>query len=193
MKTLLFATNNKHKLDEIRAIAGSHIHILSLAEAGFSGEIPETSDTIAGNAIQKARFLFDRLRIPVFADDTGLEVDPLNGAPGVYSARYAGQGATYADNVNKLLSALENENNRRARFVTVIALIMQGEVRLFEGVVNGTITHRARGQGGFGYDPVFLPLGHSLTYAEMSPELKNQLSHRALATHKLIEYLKSTE
>ncbi|MCE1201476.1 MAG: RdgB/HAM1 family non-canonical purine NTP pyrophosphatase [Bacteroidia bacterium] len=190
MKTLLFATNNQHKLEEISAIAESEVRIISLREAGFEGEIPETSDTIAGNAIQKARFLHDRLGIPVFADDTGLEVEALDGAPGVYSARYAGPNATYDDNVNKLLNALENEGNRKARFVTVIALIEDSEAKLFEGIVNGTITREKRGSGGFGYDPVFLPDGHSLTYAEMSAEQKNSLSHRALATQKLVEYLK---
>lgn len=190
MKTLLFATNNQHKLEEISAIAESEVRIISLREAGFEGEIPETSDTIAGNAIQKARFLHDRLGIPVFADDTGLEVEALDGAPGVYSARYAGPNATYDDNVNKLLNALENEGNRKARFVTVIALIEDSEAKLFEGIVNGTITREKRGSGGFGYDPVFLPDGHSLTYAEMSAEQKNSLSHRALATQKLVNYLK---
>lgn len=190
MKTLLFATNNPHKLEEISAIAGSEIRIISLKEAGFEGEIPETSDTIAGNAIQKARFLHDRLGIPVFADDTGLEVEALNGAPGVYSARYAGPDATYDDNVNKLLNALESKGNRNARFVTIIALIEDSEAKLFEGIVDGTITSEKRGSGGFGYDPVFVPYGHSLTYAEMSSELKNSLSHRALATQKLVKYLK---
>ncbi len=190
MKTLLFATNNSHKLEEISAIAGSEIRIISLKEAGFEGEIPETSDTIAGNAIQKARFLHDRLGIPVFADDTGLEVEALDGAPGVYSARYAGPDATYDDNVNKLLNALEHKDNRKARFVTVIALIIDNEAKLFEGIVDGTITSEKRGSGGFGYDPVFLPDGHTLTYAEMSAEQKNSLSHRALATQKLVEHLK---
>lgn len=190
MKTLLFATNNSHKLEEISAIAGSEFRIISLKEAGFEGEIPETSDTIAGNAIQKARFLHDRLGIPVFADDTGLEVEALDGAPGVYSARYAGPDATYDDNVNKLLNALEHKDNRKARFVTVIALIKDSEAKLFEGIVDGTITSEKRGSGGFGYDPVFLPDGHTLTYAEMSAEQKNSLSHRALATQKLVEYLK---
>jgi XTP/dITP diphosphohydrolase len=190
MKTLLFATNNSHKLEEISAIAGSEFRIISLKEAGFEGEIPETSDTIAGNAIQKARFLHDRLGIPVFADDTGLEVEALDGAPGVYSARYAGPDATYDDNVNKLLNALEHKDNRKARFVTVIALIKDSEAKLFEGIVDGTITSEKRGSGGFGYDPVFLPDGHTITYAEMSAEQKNSLSHRALATQKLVEYLK---
>lgn len=191
MMTLLFATNNKHKLEEIRAIAGSSMNILSLSDVNFEGEIPETSPTIAGNAIQKAKYLFDRLGLPVFADDTGLEVEALDGNPGVYSARYAGPNASYADNVSKLLKALEGRHNRRARFVTVIALIIDGEIKLFDGVVDGTITNLAQGEEGFGYDPVFLPDGHQLTYAEMSPEQKNSFSHRALATNKLVDYLNS--
>lgn len=188
---LLFATNNKHKLEEIRAIAGNDINILSLKDVNFDGEIPETSPTIASNAIQKAKYLYDKVDFAVFADDTGLEVEALGGAPGVYSARYAGPQATYADNVSKLLHALEGQHNRNARFVTVIALIIGGEIKLFEGVVAGRITNQTQGEGGFGYDPVFMPEGHQLTYAMMSPEQKNKLSHRALATQKLIDYLKS--
>ncbi|MBK9290412.1 MAG: non-canonical purine NTP diphosphatase [Bacteroidetes bacterium] len=191
MKTLIFATNNKHKLEEIRAIAGQNIHILSLSEIGFSGEIPETADTIAGNALQKARFIFEKFNLPVFADDTGLEVEALDGAPGVYSARYAGQNASYANNVKKLLKALSGKENRKARFVTVIALVDGNETLLFEGVVNGHITSDIRGDGGFGYDPVFLPDGFEKTFAEMSPDEKNKISHRALATEKLISYLKN--
>ncbi|HMM12786.1 MAG TPA: RdgB/HAM1 family non-canonical purine NTP pyrophosphatase [Bacteroidales bacterium] len=189
MKTLLFATNNKHKLEEIRSIAGSKTRIISLSEIGFNEDIPETSETIAGNALQKAQYLFERTGLAVFADDTGLEVEALGGAPGVYSARYAGPQATYEENVEKLLKALENENNRNARFVTVIALVTPNDCLLFEGVVNGQITREKLGEKGFGYDPVFLPDGHQLTYAQMSPEQKNSMSHRALATQKLISYL----
>lgn len=190
-KSLLFATNNKHKLEEIKAIVGDFLNILSLADVGFDDDIPETSSTIAGNAIQKANFLSKRYEMAVFADDTGLEVEALGGAPGVFSARYAGPNATYEQNVEKLLRALDGIENRNARFVTVIALIEPGKrTMLFEGIVNGMITNTIRGAGGFGYDPVFQPLGFDLTYAEMPNQQKNDVSHRALAVRKLLQYLK---
>ncbi len=188
-KEILFATNNPHKLEEIRAIAGRHFRVLSLGDKNFKGDIPETSATIAGNALQKARYIHAILGSDCFADDTGLEVEALGGAPGVYSARYAGENATYHDNVVKLLTALEGISNRRACFKTVIALILKEQEYLFEGQVCGQITTRLSGTGGFGYDPVFRPDGFPETFAEMSAEQKNSISHRALATSALTDFL----
>ena len=188
-KEILFATNNPHKLEEIRAIAGQHFRVLSLGDKNFKGDIPETSATIAGNALQKARHIHALLGCDCFADDTGLEVEALGGAPGVYSARYAGENATYHDNLVKLLSALEGISNRRACFKTVIALILNKQEYLFEGQVCGQITTSLSGSGGFGYDPVFRPDGFDETFAEMSAEQKNSISHRALATASLIDFL----
>ncbi len=189
--TLVFATNNRHKLEEIRAIAAANYPIVSLEEAGFAGDIPETAETIEGNAIMKARFVYKTLSINCFADDTGLEVEALNGAPGVYSARYAGEGASYQNNVDKLLDALKDHKNRSARFKTVIALIINGSEHLFEGVINGKIISEPRGLRGFGYDPVFVPDGYDQSFAELSAGEKNAISHRAIATNKLIGFLKN--
>lgn len=189
MKSLVFATNNLHKLEEVRAILQGKFHIRSLAEIGCYDDIPETSPTIEGNALQKAEYVVDHFNTPCFADDTGLEVEALDGRPGVYSARYAGETATFDDNVDKLLEELKDKSNRKARFKSVIAIVDGGRKVLFEGIINGTILNERRGTSGFGYDPVFVPEGYDQTFAEMPPALKNSISHRALAVEKLVEYL----
>ncbi len=189
MKELVFVTNNKHKLSEIRQIIGQYCTIRSLADIGFNEDIEETAPDLEGNALLKARHIHDRYGVDCFADDTGLEVDALDGAPGVYSARYAGEDATYADNVNKLLAAMNGEGNRTARFRTVIALILDNKDYLFEGHVDGEILTEWRGSDGFGYDPVFRPLESEKTFAEMSAEEKNAISHRGRATQRLKEFL----
>lgn len=191
MKTLIFASNNKHKLEEIRCLLEGIVEIKSLKEIGLEGDIPETADTLEGNAAQKAEWVYTRAGLDCFADDTGLEVEALNGAPGVYSARYAGENCSFADNVNKLLNVLEGHTNRNARFRTVICLIENGEKKYFEGIVNGIITTLEAGNEGFGYDPIFLPEGHDETFAEMPLDIKNKISHRGRATQKLVEYLKT--
>lgn len=191
MKTLIFASNNKHKLEEIRNLLEGIVEIKSLKEIGLEGDIPETADTLEGNATQKAEWVYSRTGIDCFADDTGLEVEALNGEPGVYSARYAGENCSFADNVNKLLKALEGHSNRNARFRTAICLIENGEKKYFEGIVNGTITTFEAGNEGFGYDPIFLPEVHNKTFAEMPLDIKNKISHRGRAIQKLVEYLKS--
>jgi XTP/dITP diphosphohydrolase len=189
---LCFASNNPKKLEEItHKLKGTGLEILSAFEAGITDDIPETGNTLRENALQKAQFVFDRYGLFCFADDTGLEVDCLNGVPGVYSARYAGPVRDAEDNMNKLLREMEPFADRKARFVTVIALIHPTGTFFFEGSVEGEITQEKRGTGGFGYDPVFRPNGMELTFAQMSPEMKNQLSHRAIAVDKLIQFLKS--
>lgn len=189
-RKLVFATNNKHKLEEIRAILGSEIDILSLNDIHCHEDIPETADTLEGNAQIKAQFVYDHYHLDCFADDTGLEVEALNGAPGVFSARYAGgEGHDSEANMKKLLTEMQNKTNRKARFRTVIAFIEQGKVRLFEGIVKGCITNEKHGDSGFGYDPIFRPEGYSETFAEMGNEAKNKISHRANAVKKLCEYL----
>ncbi len=189
MQKIVFVTNNPHKLSEIRQICGSGYQILSLGEIGFSGEIEETAPDLEGNALLKARHIHNRYGLDCFADDTGLEVDALNGAPGVISARYAGENASYADNVNKLLLALEGETKRTARFRTVVAMILANREYLFEGSVEGSIAVTPSGSAGFGYDPVFLPEGLTKSFAELSPEEKNSISHRGRAMRKLQEFL----
>ena len=197
---IVFATNNQHKLSEIRQILGSRVEVLSLKDIGCDVDIPETGSTLEENALQKAQYVYDHYHIDCFADDTGLEVDALGGAPGVYSARYAAIGPispispigpTHDSEANmaRLLHELGENNNRRARFRTVIALIQQGEVHEFEGIVNGQIIRERRGGEGFGYDPIFQPDGYDQTFAELGIEIKNQISHRARATAKLAEYL----
>ncbi len=192
MKKLVFATNNAHKLEEIRAILGSKIEILSLADIGCEADIPETADTLEGNALIKARYVYNNYNLDCFADDTGLEVDALNGLPGVHTARYA-----YPDrhdpeaNMVKLLDTLKENNDRNARFRTVIALIEKGEEHLFEGVVEGVIARGKSGTEGFGYDPVFIPEGQQKTFAELGEDIKNSMSHRARAAQKLAGYLAS--
>ena len=189
MKDIVFATNNPHKLQEARAILAGRFNVLSLSEIGCYDEIPETSPTIEGNALQKARYVRDHYGVNCFADDTGLEVEALNGAPGVYSARYAGDAHNSEANMQKLLQDMEGMENRKARFRTVFALIVNGKEHLFEGIVKGEITKHRHGTSGFGYDPVFIPEGYTQTYAEMGSELKNKISHRAVATDKLCNFL----
>jgi XTP/dITP diphosphohydrolase len=189
MRKLIFATNNKHKLGEVREMLDGKVGIVSLEEAGLSGEIPETADTLQGNALQKAQWVWERTHCDCFADDTGLEVDALDGAPGVYSARYAGEHCSFDDNVNKLLKALDGETNRKAQFRTVICLIEDGEPRYFEGKVEGVILTERYGKEGFGYDPIFMPDHFAVSFAEMPLEVKNMISHRGMAVKRLTEYL----
>lgn len=187
---LVFATNNKHKLQEVRDIIGSGVEILSLADIDCTDDIPETADTLDGNALIKARYIFEKYGVNCFADDTGLEVEALGGAPGVYSARYAGDGHDSEANMNKLLENLTGENNRSAQFRTVIALIIDGEEKLFNGIVKGEITREKRGASGFGYDPIFVPEGYKESFAQMESSTKNSISHRYRATKQLSDYLK---
>lgn len=189
MKDLVFATHNSHKLEEIRAILKEY-NILGLNDINCHTDIIEDARTLEGNAIIKANFVTNNYNINCFADDTGLEVEALDGAPGVYSARYAGENCSYQDNVIKLLDALKDIENRKARFRTVIALNLDGRQYTFEGIVNGIITKEQHGEKGFGYDPIFLPDGYDMTFAEMPLEIKNKISHRGIATQKLIEFLK---
>ena len=196
---IVFATNNEHKLSEIRQILGNDFEILSLADIGCHDDIPETADTLEGNALQKAQYIFDHYHLSCFADDTGLEVDALGGAPGIYSARYAGEGHDSEANMRKLLHELGENNNRKARFRTVIALIQKEEVTsdaipvqnttFFEGIVEGQIIREKRGNEGFGYDPIFQPDGYDETFAQLGLEIKNRISHRARAVEKLAKYL----
>lgn len=187
---LVFATNNRHKLDEVRAIVGDRVEVLSLNDIGCHDDIPETADTLQGNALIKARYIHEKFGVDCFADDTGLEVEALDGAPGVYSARYAGEECDSEANMQKLLQNLTGKSNRNAQFRTVIALIIKGEEKLFNGIVKGTITEEKRGDSGFGYDPVFVPEGFSESFAQMSGEMKNSISHRYRATLELSNYLK---
>lgn len=190
MKKLVFATNNAHKLEEIRAILGDKVEILSLNDINCHADIPETADTLQGNAALKAQYIYENYGLDCFADDTGLEVEALNGAPGIYSARYAGgEGHDSEANMKKLLSEMQDKENRRARFRTVICLIEGGKEHFFEGIVNGSIIRERKGGAGFGYDPVFMPDGYSETFAEMGNDEKNKISHRARAVQKLCEYL----
>jgi len=189
MKTLVFATNNLHKLEEVRDILGGSFRIASLKEIGCIDDIPETADTLEGNALQKARYVKDKFGYDCFADDTGLEVEALGGAPGVFSARYAGLGHDSEANMRKLLKELEGKTNRQAQFRTVVALLLDGEEYTFEGIVRGTILTERRGTAGFGYDPVFVPEGYAETFAEMGSEEKNRISHRARAVQKLADFL----
>ena len=207
MYKIVFATNNQHKLEEIRSILGEKFEVLSLSDIGCHEDIPETSDTLEGNAMQKAQYVFDKYGYACFADDTGLEVEALGGEPGIYSARYAaldGDDSISHDseaNMTKLLRKLKGIENRKARFRTVIALItnaplpfgegMGERLQLFEGIVNGSIIKERRGGEGFGYDPIFQPEGYDKTFAELGNEVKNHISHRARAVQKLADYLKS--
>lgn len=186
---LVFATNNAHKLDEVRNIVSNHTEIVSLAEINCFDDIPETADTLEGNALQKAQYVEDHFGLDCFADDTGLEVEVLNNEPGVYTARYAGPAHDPEANINKLLHELKGKDNRKARFRTVIALILDGKTYYFEGIVNGTIVEERKGTDGFGYDPIFIPEGYTKTFAELGVDIKNQISHRALAVNKLISFL----
>jgi XTP/dITP diphosphohydrolase len=199
MMSLCFATNNIHKTEEIRALLGPFFVLKNLKDIGCTEDLPETQSTIEGNALQKARYVFDHYHVSCFADDTGLEVDALNGEPGVYSARYArlngivgqaGEHRSDYDNIELLLSRLAKHNNRKARFKTVISWIGEGEIRNFEGVIHGTIVESRKGSKGFGYDPVFKPDGSDKTFAEMELSEKNLISHRALAVKKLVNFLR---
>lgn len=187
---MVFATNNKHKLHEVREMLDGVVEIKSLDEMGLAGDIPETADTLQGNALLKAQWVWQRTHLDCFADDTGLEVNALGGAPGIYSARYAGPQCNFDDNVDKLLSAMEGKTDRRADFRTVICLLEGGEPTYFEGRVDGVILTERYGQEGFGYDPVFMPDRFAVSFAEMPLEVKNQISHRGLAVAKLVAYLK---
>lgn len=193
MIRICFATNNKHKLEEVKQALGHEFQILSLEEIGCLDELPETQDTLEGNSLQKADFVFTKYCVPCFADDTGLEVEALQGAPGVYSARYAGQQRSSEDNINLLLKNLTGRSNRTAQFRTVITVVGLGAMQSFEGVVKGEIIPVKKGVDGFGYDPVFQPEGFNKTFAEMTMQEKNNLSHRAKAVQKLATYLRSTK
>ncbi|NAS30337.1 non-canonical purine NTP diphosphatase [Flavobacteriaceae bacterium R38] len=189
---LVFATHNRNKLIEVKALLPNHLEILGLDDIGCTEDIPETADTIEGNAILKANHIKEHYGYDCFADDTGLEVDALNGAPGIYSARYAGAEKNAEHNMNKLLHELEDINDRKARFKTVIALNLQNDEKvLFQGIVNGEITKEKKGEKGFGYDPIFKPDGYHETFAELPLSVKNEISHRAKAMRQLIDYLKN--
>lgn len=186
---LVFATNNENKVREINAVLPQNIEIISLKSAGITEDVPETQPTLQGNAEQKATFILENYQLDCFADDTGLEIEVLNNEPGIYSARYAGAERSDEKNIDLVLSKLSNKNNRSAQFRTVISLCLNGEKHFFEGIVKGEITAEKRGENGFGYDPVFQPEGSEKTFAEMSIDEKNQFSHRAKATRKLIDFL----
>jgi len=188
---LIFATNNRHKVEEIQSAIGDKIKIRTLSEAGIDIDIPEPYDTLEANALQKARTIFQLSGIDCFSEDTGLEVESLNGQPGVKSARYAGDEKDFEKNIGKLLSELANSDNRNARFRTVISLIWSGKEYFFDGVCTGTILHGARGTNGFGYDSVFVPTGAENTFAEMDMKQKNQYSHRRKAADKLVSFLQN--
>jgi XTP/dITP diphosphohydrolase len=188
---LVFATNNLHKLKEIRAAVNSSIKIAGLNEIGIKEEIPETASTLKGNAIQKAKYIYKKIGTSCFADDTGLEVEALNNRPGIYSARYAGEACIAENNVRKLLSEMSGVLNRKANFRTVIAFIHEEQIHCFEGIVKGVIASETRGTKGFGYDPVFIPEGLEKTFAQMSLDEKNKISHRSKALQKFISFLNS--
>ena len=196
---IIFATNNPHKLREIQDLLGDHFLLMSLKEIGCSGEIPEDQPTLEGNALEKARYIFERFHSPCFADDTGLEIDALQGSPGVHSARYAGSLEIFGSeakrseaNIEKVLTQLKNVKNRKARFRTVIAYIDGISEHLFEGIVDGAITDERRGAEGFGYDPIFVPTGYQQTFAEMALTKKNKISHRARAFANFVEYIRQS-
>jgi XTP/dITP diphosphohydrolase len=187
---IIFATNNAHKIEEVQSLLGERYTIVNPKQLGFDGDIPEEEPTLEGNALQKARFIHKMFNLPCFADDTGLEVKALNGAPGVYSARYAGESKNSEDNIVKLLNELEDKDNREARFRCVVAYIdNSGTEHLFEGIVNGEILFEKQGIEGFGYDPVFSPEGFSISFAQMSLAEKNMISHRSRAVNKFVELI----
>jgi XTP/dITP diphosphohydrolase len=188
---IVFATSNAHKAAEIQRLLPSSINVKTLKDIGCEEDIPETADTVEGNALQKANYVMDHYQTNCFADDTALEVDALNGEPGVYSARYAGPQRSAEDNMQLLLSKLEGKENRSARFRTVIALILEGKEYSFEGIVEGKISLEKSGSEGFGYDPIFIPNDYSVSFSEMSMEEKNSISHRGRAVRKLVEFLKN--
>lgn len=191
-RKLVFATNNAHKLEEISSILGDKVELLSLKDICCTADIPETAETLEGNAMLKAEYIHEHYGLDCFADDTGLEVEALNGAPGVYSARYGGgEGHNSEANMQKLLQDMQGVDNRKAQFRTAICLILDGKKHLFEGIVKGEIIKGKRGNAGFGYDPIFVPEGYNKTFAEMGNEIKNKISHRALAVEKLCRFLKA--
>jgi len=187
---LVFATNNRHKLEEVSHKIADHFELLTLNNIGCTEDIEETGSTFEENAAIKSKYVYDKFHLNCFGDDSGLVIDALNGEPGVYSARYAGEHGNHAANIKKVLAKLEGIENRKARFVTVISLIWEGKEHVFEGIVEGTIRHEITGTGGFGYDPIFQPDGYDVTFAEMSMDEKNKISHRARAMEKLISFLK---
>ena len=187
---LVFATNNQNKVNEIKSLIGNGVEILSLKDIGCNEELPETKETLEGNALQKARYVADNYNVNCFADDTGLEIESLNGAPGVYSARYAGVECKAEDNMTKVLAELGDKENRLAKFRTIVALIIKGEEHSFEGKIDGSITRSKSGSDGFGYDPIFQPNGFDITFSEMSMAEKNAISHRGKAVAKLVAFLK---
>ncbi len=186
---LVFATHNPHKLREVAELLNRHYNVVGLNDVGCLEDIPETATTLEGNALLKSTYVNEKYALDCFSDDTGLEVDALNNAPGVYSARYAGEGKSDKDNVLKLLQELQGVRNRKARFRTVISLLLKGESYLFEGIVTGTIAEEPKGTTGFGYDPIFIPDGYENTFAELGDEIKNKISHRAVAIQKLYTFL----
>ena len=189
MEKLVFATHNKHKLEEVKAILQAGINLLSLKDIECLEDIPETADSLEGNALLKAEHIYKNYGYNCFGEDTGLEVEALDNRPGVHSARYAGEGHDSQQNMEKLLHDLEGVENRKAQFRTVVALIEDGEVHYFEGIIKGKITTELSGNGGFGYDPIFMPDGYTQTFAELGKDLKNKISHRALAIEKLKRYI----
>ena len=192
-KRLVFATHNKHKLKEVATLLKEYYTVVGLYDIDCVEEIDETADTLEGNAEIKSSYVYDNYNLDCFSDDTGLEVDYLNGAPGVISARYAGEKCTDQDNVEKLLGVLEGQENRKAQFRTVISLIINGESHLFEGIVRGTISESSTGTTGFGYDPIFVPEGYDKSFAELGDDIKNKISHRALAINKLVDFLRKLQ
>lgn len=190
---IVFATHNNHKFSEVSKMLPKGVFLINLDDINCTEDIPETSDTIEGNALQKANYVIMKYGYDCFADDTGLEIDALKGAPGVFSARWAGDNCSYQDNVDKTLRLMKGKENRDARFRTVLVLILRNETHLFEGIIEGEITEHSIGGSGFGYDPIFKPKGYSQTFAEMTEELKNNISHRAIAINKLLIFLREIE
>jgi len=193
LKKIIFATNNTHKLEEVRFALQGLYEVKSLKEIGFNEDIPEPYETLEENALTKSKTIFNKFNADCFSDDTGLEVDALNGAPGVYSARYAGPNCTFEDNVKKMLEEMKGKENRNARFRTVVSLIINGQEHYFEGIVKGRISETRSGNEGFGYDPIFIPDGYNTSFAQMSIGEKNKISHRGRAMAKLVEFLKNME
>lgn len=191
MKELIFVTHNAHKSEEVKAIVGNNFNVKNLSDINMFDEIPETGSTFKENALQKAQYLYDKLKCNCFADDSGLSVDALNGEPGVLSARYAGEPSNSQRNTEKLLNVLKDETNRKAQFITVIAVILDGKTYFFEGIIHGTITKSPQGEGGFGYDPIFIPDGYDKTFAELPADVKNKISHRAIAMEKFKQFINS--
>lgn len=191
MKQLIFASHNVHKLQEIKDIVGEKFNIKNLSDINMFEEIPETGNSFKENALQKAEFIYNKLKCNCFADDSGLSVDALNGEPGIYSARYAGEPCNMQRNIEKLLDNLKGKTNRNAQFTTVIAVILDGNTFFFEGIIRGKIIDKPRGNNGFGYDPIFIPDGYNQTFAELPSHIKNNISHRAIAMQKFREFIKT--